>query len=167
MTKDDVMRSFESEFEFTPTPAYNIYYDLNSIQTVKERLGKWKIEVSLQYKNMSSHIHSPSFVFTQYVLVLMPNQKMIENYSNKIIDDAMISAVTGLVRYWPLKSVCINQQSINNKSLENFLSNFFTNRTNKSIVVCQTEAKWSSLYPDPKSDVLNYGLKMENRLIIN
>ena len=99
----------------------------------------------------------------------MPNQKMIENYSRNQIDNAMIQSIAELKRLWPLKSVCINQinKSLDEtKSIEKFLDLIFESRTDKSIKICQTEAKWSSLYPDPKSDILNYGLKTENRQIL-
>ncbi len=110
-----------------------------------------------------------TLIYTQYFLILMPNQKMIEKYSRNKIDDAIIQSIEELKRLWPLKSVCINQINKSpdeTKSIEKFLDRIFESRTFKSIEICQTQAKWSSLYPDPKSDILNYGLKMENRLLI-
>jgi hypothetical protein len=66
---------------------------------------------------------------------------------------------------WRLNSICIynnNSETISIRYL-NELKKTFKRNGNIRLEICKSESKWSSFYPDPKSDILDFRLQAENR----
>src|SRR5690606_35972322 len=100
-------------------------------------VGTWSVKITIDDDGIDAKAET---IFSQTFLVL-PSEMTVTSKLN----EGEEFKIGGFERNWAFGGICVGDE---------FMTNFDSKRTN-SFKNCQKTARWSSFYPDPKSDLLS------------
>ena len=130
-----------------------------------ENCGIWSVHLhfnGIGLKDSNREVNDASFDLNVKYVVLPSKQTLDESRNDQKIDD-LLSIL------WSFESICLSkkiEESTEKVKIHDRLKSKVENKSIK-VSICEENAAWSSLYPDPKSDIFNYDLISENRKINN
>jgi hypothetical protein len=110
-----------------------VFQSFNNGKSMKH--GIWSLKLSF-----NSHFDKRTkYNYYNYI----PNNDILINYKFNVLPNIKSSNINlnELFNFWSFDSICVEED---------------VNESSKSIKICSQNSTWSSLYPDPKSDIYNH-----------